>query len=298
MYRIIQKRKLWFIISGILLMPGIAALFIWGLNLGIDFKGGTLLQVEFTEERPASQDIYEALSSQDLGNIVIQPVGEKKMNIRLKHIDNNTRQQIIVNLNENFSGVEEKSFESIGPTIGQELKEKAIIAIIVVLVFIIIYISFAFRKITSGPVKSWVYGLGAIIALVHDILIVTGIFAILGHYLNIEINILFVTALLTVLGFSVHDTIVVYDRVRERLKLSANKTFEEVVNESVNQTLIRSVNTSLTTLFVLVALYLFGGQSIQYFVLALIIGIISGTYSSIFIASPILVVWDDWKSKK
>jgi len=298
MYRIIQKRKLWFIISGILLMPGIAALFIWGLNLGIDFKGGTLLQVEFTEERPASQDIYEALSSQDLGNIVIQPVGEKEMNIRLKHIDNNTRQQIIVNLNENFSGVEEKSFESIGPTIGQELKEKAIIAIIVVLVFIIIYISFAFRKITSGPVKSWVYGLGAIIALVHDILIVTGIFAILGHYLNIEINILFVTALLTVLGFSVHDTIVVYDRVRERLKLSANKTFEEVVNESVNQTLIRSVNTSLTTLFVLVALYLFGGQSIQYFVLALIIGIISGTYSSIFIASPILVVWDDWKSKK
>ncbi|PIW37451.1 MAG: protein translocase subunit SecF, partial [Candidatus Kerfeldbacteria bacterium CG15_BIG_FIL_POST_REV_8_21_14_020_45_12] len=158
------------------------------------------------------------------------------------------------------------------------------------LIAIILYISYAFRKVTNGPVPSWVFGIGAIVALIHDILVVVGVFVILGKFAGVQIDSLFVTALLTILGFSVHDTIVVYDRVREGLKDRAKKTFKEIVNESINTTLARSLNTSISTLLVLLALYLFGGASIQYFVLALIIGIISGTYSSIFIASPLLLL--------
>jgi len=297
MYKIIQRRKIWFTLSAIFIIPGIVSLFIWGLNLGIDFTGGAFSQISFIEERPTVQEVDDSLVSLELGELVIQPAGENDINIRLKHIDNETYQIILTTLEENFGEVEEKSFESIGPTIGQELKEKAYIAIAIVLIFIIIYISFAFRKVTHGPVKSWAYGLAAIVALVHDILIVTGIFSILGYFLNVEINILFVTALLTVLGFSVHDSIVVFDRIREGLKLNPNKSYEIIVNDSINQTIIRSINTSVTTLLVLGALYLLGGQSIKYFILALIIGIISGTYSSIFIASPILVVWNNFKGK-
>jgi preprotein translocase subunit SecF len=291
MFKIIQKRKIWYILSSIIIIPGIIIIATGGLKLGIDFSGGSLIRVAFNEQKPSVQQIEEALTNQDLGTIKAQPLGENEMTIRLKNIDNDRYQEILLLLNEKFGSVEEKSFESIGPTIGEELRKKAIIAIILVLVFIILYISFVFRKMSGGTVKSWVYGLGALVALFHDILIVVGFFAILGKFWNVEIDILFITALLTVLGFSVHDTIVVYDRIRERLKISYNKTFEETVNESVNQTLIRSINTSLTTLLVLLALYLFGGESIRFFMLALIVGIIAGTYSSIFVASPFLVTW-------
>ncbi len=291
MFKIIQKRKIWYILSSIIIIPGIVIIATGGLKLGIDFSGGSLIRIAFNEQKPSVQQIEEILADQDLGTIKAQPLGENEMTIRLKSIDNYRYQEILQLLNEKFGSVEEKSFESIGPTIGQELRKKAIIAVILVLVFIILYISFAFRKISGGAVKSWVYGLGALVALFHDILIVVGFFAILGKFWNIEIDILFITALLTVLGFSIHDTIVVYDRIRERLKTSYNETFEETVNESVNQTIIRSVNTSLTTLLVLLALYLFGGESIKFFILALIVGIIAGTYSSIFIASPFLITW-------
>lgn len=269
----------------------------WRIEIGIDFSGGSLIRVAFDEQRPSVQQIEETLADQDLGTIKVQPLGENEVTIRLKSIDNVKYQEVLQLLNEKFGSVEEKSFESIGPTIGKELRKKAIVAVVLVLVFIILYISLVFRKMSGGTVKSWVYGLGALAALFHDILIVVGFFAILGKFWNIEIDILFITALLTVLGFSVHDTIVVYDRIRERLKISYNKTFEETVNESVNQTLIRSISTSLTTLLVLLALYLFGGESIRFFILALIIGIIAGTYSSIFIASPFLVTWKKFIEK-
>jgi len=191
------------------------------------------------------------------------------MNLKLKSLTNDERQVVLSNLEESFGGITELTFESIGPTIGQELKSKAIYAIIVALIAIIAYITYAFRKASSGPVRSWVYGIGAIVALFHDIIIVTGIFAVLGHFWGIEVNVLFVTALLTILGFSVHDTIVVYDRVRETLRDSGNKSFAEIINISINGTIIRSLNTSITTLFVLSALFLFGGASISWFVLAL-----------------------------
>jgi preprotein translocase subunit SecF len=291
MYKIIQHRNIFFILSAIIIIPGIIAVVMGGLKLGIDFTGGSMIELTFNRERPTPQLIQEKLASLQLGTLVIQPLGSSEISVRLKTIDNDAYQKILSTLRENFGDVTEKSFESIGPTFGAELKNKAITATILVLIFILLYITFAFRKAAYGPVKSWVFGTGAVIALIHDILVVVGVFAILGKYFNVEIDTLFITALLTVLGFSVHDTIVVYDRIRERLRLTYNKTFEETVNESINQTLVRSLNTSLTTLLVLSALYLFGGESIRYFVLALLIGITAGTYSSIFIASPLLVIW-------
>lgn len=299
MYRITQRRNLFFILSAVVIIPGLIAVAMGGLRPGIDFTGGSLMRLSFTDERPSPQVIQEKLATvADIGSPLIQPLGEQEVTIRLKSTTSETYQKILETLRQNFGGIEEGSFETIGPTIGKELKAKSVTATILVLLFILLYISFAFRKVSAGPVKSWVYGSGAIVALIHDLLVVVGCFAILGKFWSVEIDTLFITALLTVLGFSVHDTIVVYDRIRERLRLAYQKTFEEIVNESVNQTIVRSLNTSLATLFVLTALFLFGGESIRYFVLALIIGIVAGTYSSIFIASPLLVVWHSLTQRK
>jgi preprotein translocase subunit SecF len=298
MYKIVQKRNIWFIVSAIVIIPGIVALCMGGLKFGIDFTGGSLIQIDFPSNRPAPDAISQILADMNLGEMTIQPSGEKTVAIRLKSIDQGTYQQIVDKIKGQYPDALEVSFDTIGPTFGQELRNKSITGTLLVLVFILLYIMFAFRKTSFGVVKSWVFGTGAIIALIHDILFVIGVFAILGKFWHVEINTLFITALLTVLGFSVHDTIVVYDRIRERLKISYNKLFEDIVNESINQTVVRSLNTTLTTLLVLLALYLFGGQSIQYFVLALLIGIIAGTYSSIFVASPLLIVWYNFASKR
>ncbi len=280
----------------ILVVGSLVAIFGWGLTLGIDFTGGSLLEVEFSETLPNSSQINEQLADLDLGETKIQPFGESGVVIRLKHIDNETRQSILDKLSE-FGEVKENSFQSIGPTIGLELRQKAITAIIVVIIAIILYISWAFRKSTLGPVNSWIYALGAIVALIHDIVIITGLYAVLGKFPNVEIDSMFVTALLTVLGFSVHDTIVVYDRIREGLKKTYKEDFAKVVNTSINGTITRSINTSLTTLFVLLALFLFGGFSIKFFILALIGGVVIGTYSSIFVASPLLVTWQKFRHR-
>jgi len=275
----------------ILIAVSIYFISVGGLKLGIDFTGGSLLQVQFDQERPAIQDIETTLGNLGLGNTLVQPVEEKEVIIRMKDISNDTRQEILNQLENKFGIVSEVSFENVGPTIGKELQRKAILAIIIVMLAIIIYISWAFRKVSAGPVPSYVFGVAAIIALAHDIILVTGTFAFLGYWKQIEIGTLFVTALLTILGFSVHDTIVVFDRIRENLLKSHDLEFKEIVNKAINETLIRSLNTSVTTLIVLVALFLFGGESIKYFMLALILGIITGTYSSIFIASPTLLFW-------
>ncbi len=297
MFDIVGKRKIWFILSGLVIIPGVIAIIAGGLHLGIDFTGGSLIRIAYPEGRPPVTEIADTVSTFEVGTPVVQPLGDTEVTIRIKNIDQETYNSIISSLNEARGPIEEQAFESIGPTVGQELRQKAIVAIILVLVFIILYISFAFRKAGSRIVKSWVYGLGALIALFHDLLVVIGVFAILGWFLKVEIDALFITALLTVLGFSVHDTIVVYDRVREQMKRHPNESFPRIVNMSVNETLIRSINTSLTTLLVLFALYLFGGDSIRYFILALIIGIAAGTYSSIYIASPLLVIWHQFKRR-
>lgn len=292
MLRIIQKRNWLFVLSGLVLVPGLVALLLWGLKLGLDFTGGTNMTVVFTGDRPSTTTISDKMNALGFTSLSVQTAGDQDMLLKLPTITNEERQQIIDGLGQDFPGVTESAFDSVGPTIGQELFRRAVTAMILVLLAIIFYISWAFRKVNRGPVPAWAYGLSAIIALVHDVLIVVGIFSILGHYFGLEIDALFVTALLTVLGFSVHDTIVVFDRVRERLLLGRDETYEETVNVSLNQTLVRSLGTSFTTLLVLSTLYLFGGHSIHNFSLALLIGIASGTYSSIFVAAPLLVVYD------
>jgi len=298
---IVEKRKIFFVISSLLMIVSVLALIFWGLNFGIEFTGGSLMEGEFKQDRPSNDEIKDSLGSLDLpageaglGDIVVQPTGDRNIILRMKDIDETTHQKVISALN-GLSEFEELRFESIGPVIGQELRTKAIYAIIIALVVILIFIALAFRKV-SFIVKSYKYGFLAIVALFHDILIVVGVFAVLGKFLNVEIGVPFVAALLATLGYSVNDSIVVFDRIRENLLISQGReTFEELVGRSLKQTIVRSVNTSLTTLLVLLAVLFFGGSTIQYFVLALVIGVMAGTYSSLFIASPLLI---DWEAKK
>ena len=296
MLRIIQKRKIFFTFSGILVLASILALSLWGLNLGIDFTGGSLLEVSYLNQRPDVTQIPDSLAPLELGEIKAQPSGDKEVILRMRTLTEAEHQEVSNTL-KNSGEVIENRFESIGPVIGQELKSKAWIAVLLALIFIIAYIAYAFRHV-SKPVASWKFGISAIIALAHDILIFTGIFAVFGYFLNIEVGILFVTALLTVLGYSVNDTIVVFDRVRENLIYRPKETFVETVNHSVNETIRRSINTSLTTLLVLLSLYFLGGSSIKEFVLVLVLGTIFGTYSSIFVASPLLVIWQKLSRRK
>lgn len=291
---IISHRKIYFSISIILVLASMVGLLLWGLNLAIDFTGGTLMEVEFLENRPSNQEIQEKLTDLELGQINLQSTGQKGLILRLKDIDEATHQEILTRIGLEQSN--EKRFESIGPLIGRELKTKASWAIGLALLAIVLYIAWAFRKI-SKPVASWQYGLIAIIALFHDTFITLGLFSVLGHYLNIEIGLSLVAAFLTILGYSVNNSIVIFDRTRENLLKTNWTDFQETINQSINQSLTRCLNTALTTLFVLLAIFFLGGQSIKYFALALAVGIIIGTYSSIFITSSLIVVWQRWKKR-
>ena len=288
----LKYRKIYFIFSGILVLGSIIALAVFGLKLGIDFTGGSILEINYEEARPSNQEIDSQLAGLDLGEILVQPTGEKGVILRMKEIPEDTHQEVINKLEENRK-LEEIRFEAIGPIIGQETKEKTRLVIILALVSILLYVTFAFRGV-SRPVKSWQYGIATLIALFHDVLIPVGLFAVLGKFYGVEISVPIITALLTVFGYSVNDTVVVFDRIRENL-IKKNLPFEEAVNQSLNQTLSRSISTSLTTLFVLLAIFFFGGYTLRFFSLALILGISLGTYSSICLASPILVSWLEWK---
>jgi len=294
MLNIVRKRKIFYGFSLVLIAAGIFSVIFWGLRFGIDFKGGSLLEVEYVGARPEVQAIHDRLAPLDLGGVNIQLTGPTGLFLRLKDVNEETHQKVLAEL-ANLGELEEKRFESIGPVIGQELKKKAYGAILMVLLLIVIYITWVFRKV-SRPVASWQYGVAAVIALFHDVFIPVGIFSILGHYLGAEIDLLFVTGILTILGFSVHDTIVVFDRIRENLRQSGSKSFEETVNASINQTMGRSINTSLTVLLTLLAIYVFGGETTKYFSLLLMLGIFFGTYSSIFVASSLLVSWHSGKN--
>ena len=290
MLNIVENRKFFYAISGIFIVASVIALLLWGLKFGIDFKGGSILEVAYSDnKRPETNQIINSLKPLNLNNLKISPVGDKGVNFRFKETDEATHQEIIriLKLNNN---IEERRFSSIGPTIGTELKQKSIKAIIIVLFGISLYIAWAFRRV-SKPLSSWRYGVVTLIALFHDLVIPIGLFACLGHFYGVEVGTNFIVALLVILGFSVHDTIVVFDRIRENLKRYASLDFMPLVNQSVNETLVRSISTSFTVLLTLLALYVFGGESLRYFILALMVGIFSGTYSSIFIASPLLVSW-------
>jgi preprotein translocase subunit SecF len=279
----------YYIISGTLVVATIVSLFVFGLKFGIEFTGGTSMEIDFLEERPANQEIRDVLAGFDLGEIGVRPIGETGIALQFKGIDENTHQEILSELNV-LGPVTEKSFQYIGPSIGQELRNKTQLAIILALFAITIYIAFAFRKV-SRPMSSWKYGIASLVALFHDILIPIGVFSILGRLYGVEITIPIIAALLTVLGFSVHDTIVIFDRIRENIFRRGMGDFEDTVNWSLNQTIGRSVSTTFTTLIVLFSIFFFGGETLKYFSLALIIGMASGFYSSMFIASPLLVSW-------
>ncbi|MCK5320850.1 protein translocase subunit SecF [Candidatus Parcubacteria bacterium] len=307
MINIIQKRKIWLSFSGGLVIASIIALLAWGLNFGIDFTGGSLLELRFLNERPAVNYIQQSVADLELGSLIVQPVDEQNVVLRFQETSEEKHQEVLRRLDNigmeegieeettGFKNIEELRFDAVGPTIGQELKSKSLSAAIIVLLAIVLFIAWTFRKV-SKPVESWKYGVSAIIALFHDLIITFGIFACLGQYLNVELNTAFVAAMLMILGYSVNDTIVVFDRVRENLPKS-EEDFEGTVNTSVNQTIKRSINTSLTTLLVLLSILFFGGDTIRDFVLALSIGVLIGTYSSIFLASPVLVLWEKFGRK-
>ncbi len=288
-----KYRKIYFIFSGILILASLICLIVFGLKPGIDFTGGSILEIEYKESRPSNQEILEELTELDLGTVYIQPTNEKGVILRFKDIKEETHQQILEKFQEGEKRIEERRFESIGPTIGRELKQKTKIVIVLVLLSIVLYVSLAFRRI-QRPLRSWQYGIASVLALFHDILIPLGIFSVLGKIYNVEISIPVITALLAVLGYSVNNTVVVFDRIRENL-LKRGGLFGEIVDKSLNQTLTRQINTSLTTLFVVLAIFLFGGETLKYFALALILGIIAGTYSSIFLAGSLLITWFKWR---
>lgn len=254
------------------------------------------MEITFTQTRPSNEEISRSLTQFNLGEVTIQPTGANGAVLKFKGVDETTHQEILTKIN-TLSPVEERGFQYIGPSVGQELKNKTIMAIVLALLAITLYIAFAFRKV-SRPVASWKYGIASLIALFHDILIPLGVFSVLGHYYNIEITIPIIAALLTIIGFSVHDTIVIFDRIRENILRRGMGAFQETVDLSLNQTLGRSISTVATVLIVMFALFFFGGETLKYFSLALIVGVSAGAYSSIFIASPILVSWNKRSEKR
>ena len=296
---LLKYKNYFFALSLLIIIPGIIALFIWGLKLGIDFQGGTLWEVGFpaAQTQVSPQDVSLLISQSGVEVSQATLTANKTVIIRLKVTDEAKIKEIKGKVADKFGKTEDVRLDTVGPTISKELTQKALLAVGISILAIVLFISWSFRKVPK-PTSSIAFGFCTVFALVHDVIVVVGIFAILGHFANIEIDSLFITALLTVIGFSVHDTIVVFDRVRENLIKHSGYSFEEVVNHSLSQTLGRSLNTSLTAVFVLVALYLFGGETIKTFVLALLVGIISGTYSSIFNAAPLLVVIQKFISKR
>ncbi|HVB63658.1 MAG TPA: protein translocase subunit SecF [Nitrolancea sp.] len=287
---IVGKRYWWFGLSLLFILPGLFSLAVHGLNLGIDFTGGTIWELQMSKPVEPSQ-VVDVLAPFGYGDAVVQTSANNGIIIRMKELKegSDTKTNISNALRAKFGTFKELELQSVGPTLGVEIRNRAIVAIILASIGVVAYIAYAFRNTQNA----FLYGVAAIIAMLHDVLILIGIFSILGWVSGVEVDSLFVTAVLTVIGFSVHDTIVVFDRIRENLARRAGRSFEEVVNYSVVQTLVRSLNTSLTVVFTLIALYLFGGASTRWFVFALLIGIISGTYSSIFNASQVLVVWEN-----
>ena len=296
---IVNNRKIFYAISIILIVLSIASLAVWKLLPSIDFTGGTLIDVTYSgSTTPDRAAITSGLATID-PSASVRMSGASEYIVRMKAIDQDQKSSVLNALSLNGTASSTiSSFDSVGPVLGVEAVKSSVVSIILVILGIILYITFAFRKV-SEPVSSWKYGLVAVVSLVHDVIIPIGAFSILGHFAGYEVDTLFVTAVLVILGFSVHNTIVVFDRVRENLKNSSGKKpFVEIVGESISQTFTRSMNTSATVLLALVILHIFGGSSTAHFTLALIIGIVAGTFSSVFIGSPLLVTLERLQAKK
>lgn len=287
---IIRNKTLYISISVVLVVLSLISLFTFGLRLGIDFTGGKALEVSYTENRPRPVVVASLLETEGFTGAVVQPVGEDNMTIKIREISTEEQTQVLQIASSNgLYPLELVGTSMIGPSVGNELKRKAIISIVLVLIAIICFIAYAFRKV-SKPVSSWKYGVVAVVALLHDIIIPTGIFAYAGYRLGLQVDTLFVVALLTILAVSVSDTIVVFDRIRENLQKEKGMDFRQLVGKSIAETGQRSFNTSLASLLVLLSLVFFGPTSTQVFALVLAAGVFFGTYSSIFLASPLVVL--------
>ncbi len=308
---VVRYRKIWFGISAILFAISIAAMLTYGFKLSIDFKGGTITEAKYLSERPDKASIEEKIAALDIGGFSIRPSGETNYIVRSRELNESERSslQSALGISSTTNGTIERQ-NTIGPVAGSQLQGKAVKAIGTVVLMIVLFVTFAFRGVSKparpdehpfGRVSSWKYGFATIIALLHDVIIPLGLFVILGHLFGTEIDLLFVTGILAVLGYSVHDTIVVFDRVRENLTINTEKKikedFETTVGKSVSQTFGRSINTSLTIFITLLALYIFGSSATKEFSLLLLVGVVIGTYSSIFIGSPLLVTFQKWQKK-
>ncbi len=294
-----KNLKYFFILPALLSVLAIFAIATWGLKPGIDLAGGSLLQVSYASGRPQVEQVQQVVKQLNLGEVRIQPSGDNAFILRQRDLSNDEKNQLEAVLS-GFGQIHEDQYTSVGPILGAELLHKGLIALVLVVVCIILFIAFAFRHV-SKPVASWKYGVVAIVTLLHDVLVPTGLFAFLGFYNGAEVDSLFIVGLLTILGISINDTIVVFDRIRENLALNARNSkredFDQVVGRSIKQTLARSINTSLTVVIMLGALYFVGPASTKDFALTLIVGMIAGTYSSIFLASPLLVAWEKWQRR-
>lgn len=295
MINIVKRRYLYFAISLVVIIPGIIALIVWGLPAGIDFSGGSLIELQFNSPVPGTDSMIELLRGYGFSDAQVQKAGDDKLILRTAAMEETTLTAILTEITSRFNAdLELDRFESVGPTIGKEVAQRAAGAVGLASLGILAYITYAFR----GVKHAFRYGVAAILAMLHDVIVVLGVEAFFGHFLGWEADALFLTALLTVIGFSVHDSIVVFDRIRENERRHRRTPYEEVVNLSIVQTMARSINTQLTVMLTLLSLVIFGGSTIRHFVLILLIGVFSGTYSSIFNASPILVVWEnrEWKT--
>ena len=294
MINISKDLKYFFILPALLSLAAIFAIATWGLKPGIDLEGGSLLQVSYTQGRPPITQVQQLVAKLNYGEVRVQPTGTTGYILRQRDLSNQEK-QVMETVLGGLGPIHEDQYTAVGPTLGAELMQKAWIAIVLVTLCIILFIAFAFRHV-SKPVASWKYGVVAIVTLLHDILIPAGVFAFLGYAVGAEVDALFIVALLTILGISINDTIVVFDRIRENLALNEAKhkreDFDEVVGRSIMQTLARSINTSLTVVIVLFSLYILGPIATRDFALTLIVGMVAGTYSSIFLAAPLLVAWE------
>src|SRR3989344_2558754 len=298
---IIKSKNIFFALSGVLVALSIISVTVFGLSFGIDFTGGTLVEVEYDGTRPSFEALSSVLADAGFEEVSLRETGENGYVLRTATLSTEQRENLPAIFSYQGGPAHVERLTEIGPTIGTELRNKAYLAIALVFVCILFFIAFVFRKV-SEPVSSWIYGAIALVTLCFDVLIPTGFFAFLGSVTGASVDTLFVTAILTILGYSVHDTIVVFDRTRENLRINQEKNrredFAETAGRALGQTFVRSVTTSLTTVLALLSLYLLGPESTTHFALTLLVGIVAGTYSSIFLATPLLVAVERWRAKR
>lgn len=296
---VVKYRKIFFLFSAILLAVAVYSLVAFGLNLGSDFTGGAVWELEYQQARPNLDNLKSETTKLNISSLSLAPVSERGLLIKAKTLDEASKTSLTAIFNEGGKSLfVEKRFSEVGPVLGKELSRKGLIAVSLVVLLTVLFIAFVFRQVSAHRMSSWKYGVTSIIALAHDIIISAGAMALFGYFYGAEADALFLTALLTILGLSINDTIVVFDRIRENLQRHSSNDFAVVVSDSVKETYRRSINTTATTIFVLICLFIFGPESTRFFSAVLLVGMTVGTYSSIFIASNLLVEWEAWQTRR